>query len=226
MGKGLFLTGTGTEVGKTFVTALIIKKLREAGKRAGYFKAAASGSQRTKDGVIVSADAAYVSRVSGLHGTLSEMVPYVYENEYSPHLAAQAEGNPLELSVVCSRYAAIAGQYDYVTMEGSGGIVCPLRYDSQVILLEDVIKKLGLGVLIVADAGLGTLNAVTLTVSYLYGREIPVKGVILNRYKGGVIEADNRKMVTRLTGVPVLAAVPEGAGSLDMDVAGLEGLYG
>lgn len=71
----------------------------------------------------------------------------------------------------------------YVTVEGSGGIVCPIRWDErQKILLEDVIKALGLATLVVAGVGLGTINATVLTVEYLRVRGIEVKGVVLNQF--------------------------------------------
>ncbi|HZK18041.1 MAG TPA: dethiobiotin synthase, partial [Clostridia bacterium] len=126
MGKGLFVTATGTDVGKTFVTALIVKKLRDTGHCAGYYKAALSGATRTKDG-FSPGDAEYVRQIAGLNKKAREMVSYVYENAYSPHLAAQIEGNPVDMSVIKSAYKRLASVYDYVTVEGSGGIMCPLR---------------------------------------------------------------------------------------------------
>ena len=76
MGKGLFITGTNTDVGKTYVTALIVKKLRENNRNAGYFKAAASGNVRTEKGLIPG-DAEYVDRVAQIGGDVGEMVPYI-----------------------------------------------------------------------------------------------------------------------------------------------------
>jgi len=225
MGKGLFVTGTNTDIGKTYVTALMVKKLRDNKRNAGYFKAAVSGNVRTEQGLIPG-DAEYVDRIAGIGGDLEEMVPYVYENAYSPHLAAQIEGNPVELPVVCERYQAVSEKYEYVTVEGSGGIICPIRYDEQVIMLEDIVKALGLGVLIVAEAGLGTINSVFLTVSYLKNQGIPVKGIILNHFhEGNLIEEDNRKMVERFTGMPVVAVVHDGDTELEIEAEKLEELY-
>lgn len=226
MGKGLFITGTNTDVGKTYVTALIVKKLRENNRNAGYFKAAASGNVRTEKGLIPG-DAEYVDRVAQIGGDVGEMVPYIYENAYSPHLAAQIEGNPVEMSVIRQRYNAIAQKYDYVTMEGSGGIICPIRYDGKKIMLDHIVKELGLGTLVIAEAGLGTINAVYLTVHYMKSQQIKVKGIIVNHFHDGdIIEQDNRKMIEILTGVPVVAVVHDGDKDLDMDVERLEAFYG
>lgn len=226
MGKSLFITATGTDMGKTFVTALIVKKLREAGYNAGYYKAVLSGAQETRQGLLPG-DADYVNRVAGIGERTENMVSYVYKNAVSPHLAARLEGNPAELSKISADYAYISSQYEYVTVEGSGGIVCPIRYDhSQHIFLTDIIKILNLGVVIVADAGLGTINAVVLTAEYLKQKSIPIKGIILNHYhQGNVPEDDNRKMITAITGVPVIALVKDDDISLDIDVQSLAALY-
>ena len=88
MSKKLFVTGTGTDVGKTFVTGLIIKKLRENGVLAAYYKAAMSGNDRREDQSLIPGDALYVQRISGIEQPLDEMCPYIYENAVSPHLAS------------------------------------------------------------------------------------------------------------------------------------------
>ena len=129
MSKNLFITGTGTDVGKTYVTGLVIKKLAESGARAAYYKAAMSGNERRPDGTLIPGDALAVKEVSGISQPLEEMCPYIYENAYSPHLAARIEGGPVELSVVRDGFLKVSEKYDYVTVEGSGGILCPIRYD-------------------------------------------------------------------------------------------------
>jgi dethiobiotin synthetase len=226
MTKGLFVTATGTDVGKTFVTALIVKKLRAAGYNAGYYKAALSGVEKTEAGFLAG-DAGYVTRSAGMEEDPGKFVSYVYENAVSPHLAAQLEGNPVEMRVVKAAYAQATAEYDYVTMEGSGGIVCPIRYDSGAhILLEDIIKELKLSTILVADAGLGTINAVVLTIAYMKQRNIAVKGIIFNHFHAGnVMEWDNKKMVEALTGVPVIAFVKENDTEISMDADVLAALY-
>lgn len=226
-GKGLFITATGTDVGKTYVTALIVKKLREAGHSAGYYKAALSGVEKTAEG-FRTGDAGYVAAVAGIAEAESgNSVSYVYAKAVSPHLAAQLEGNPVKMAVVMAAYRQALARYDYVTMEGSGGIVCPLRYDDDAqLLLEDVITALGLGALVVADAGLGTINATVLTIDYMKRHGIPVKGIILNRYDAAdAMKRDNKKMVEILTRVPVIACVKEHDEAIRIDAAVLAGLY-
>ncbi len=225
MSKGLFVTGTGTEVGKTYITALLLKKLHESGFRCAFFKAAMIGNDRAPDGGLIPGDARHVREVSGISQPLETMCPFVYEMAVSPHLAARLEGDPLELETVKAGFDRLTTRYDYIIAEGSGGIVCPLRYDEKKIFLEDVISALKMPCLIVADAGLGTINSVVLTVEYMKARGLTVKGILFNHFHpGNVMEEDNKIMCEALTGVPVLASVEENATDLDLDAGFLAAL--
>jgi dethiobiotin synthetase len=219
--KGLFVTATGTDMGKTYITALLVRALRQAGLNAGYYKAALSGAE-----TIAESDAGYVNRTAGIGQPQDTLLSYLYQNAVSPHLAARLEGNPPELEKIQADFCAVCARYDYVTVEGSGGIVCPLRWDEQEhLLLEQVIALLGLGTVVVADAGLGTINAVVLTVEYLRARNISVRGVILNRWAGGTMQQDNAEMIEQLTQAPVIARVAPGDTDLRMLGDSLTWLY-
>ena len=226
MSKGIFITATGTDIGKTFVTGLIVKKLRDAGLNAGYYKAALSGAELQPDGTWLPGDAAYVAKISGMTEKPEELVSYIYKTAVSPHLAALREGNPVELDKVKADFAAAQAKYDYVTMEGSGGIICPIRWDEQHLLLEDLIKATNLGTLVISNAALGSINACVLTVFYLQQKGIPVRGIILNNYDSNdFMQSDNKKMMEAITGVPVIAQVKPNDTELDIDVEVLKGLY-
>lgn len=226
MSKNIFVVGTGTDVGKTYVTALMIKKLRESGRYAGYYKAAMSGNTRREDGTLIPGDAVYVKNISGIDQPLEQMCPYVYEHAVSPHLASRLEGNPVRLQNVEKGFREVCRQYDYVTMEGSGGILCPICFDEEKLWLEDVISRLGLSCLLVADAGLGTINNVVLTTAYMRTRGIPVKGIIFNRFHAGtVMEEDNVRMCEYATGLKTIACVEEGAEALSVTGEWLASLY-
>lgn len=226
MSKNIFITGTGTDVGKTFVTGLILKKLKESGRSAAYYKAAMSGNERRTDGSLIPGDALYVKNISGIAQPLDTMCPYIYESAVSPHLASRLEGNPVQMDTVQAGFNAVCAEYDYVTMEGSGGILCPICFDEKKIQLKDVIKKLNLSCLIVADAGLGTINSVVLTAEYMRARQIPVKGILFNHFHpGDVMEEDNLRMCEYLTGLKVLACVRDGDTDLDIDAELLASLY-
>lgn len=226
MSKNLFITGTGTDIGKTYVTGLMIKKLQESGLKAAYYKAAMSGNDRREDGSLIPGDAVRVKNMSEISQPPEEMCPYVYENAYSPHLASRLEGNPVQPEVVKAGFEKVAAEYDYVTMEGSGGILCPICFDEQKIMLEDVITMLDLSCLLIADAGLGTINQVVLTWFYMKARNIPVKGIIFNHFhRGDIMEEDNLRMCEYMTGLKVLACVADGDTQLNMELSELTALY-
>ncbi|NJE33747.1 dethiobiotin synthase [Megasphaera sp. SW808] len=226
MSKSLFITGTGTDVGKTYVTGLIVKKLREGGASAAYYKAAMSGNDRRADGTLIPGDALQVKRMSGIEQPLEEMCPYIYETAVSPHLAAKLEGKPLEMECVLKHFDYVCGKYEHITAEGSGGILCPLRFDEQQIQQEDFIKARSLSCLMIADAGLGTINAVGLTAEYMKAHKIPVRGIIFNRYDpGNPLHEDNRLMCEAMTGLHIIACVKDGDTDLDMPFELLEGFY-
>ncbi len=225
MSKGLFITATGTDIGKTYVTGLLVKKLRDAGLNAGYYKAALSGAEETSADLLPG-DADFVARTANLPERPEQLVSYIYSTAVSPHLAAQLEGNPVEISKIKADFQQALARYDYLTMEGSGGIICPIRWDEQKLMLEDIIKELGLGTLVIANAALGSINACVLTTFYLQQKNIPVRGIILNNFAADdTMQQDNKKMIEALSGVPVIGCVPHGAAELDIDVELLQSLY-
>lgn len=226
MSKALFVTGTGTDTGKTYVTGLIVKKLQEAQKNPAYYKAAMSGNDRRPDGTLIPGDALAVQTMSGIDQSLTSMCPYVYEHAYSPHLASRLEGNPVVMDIVKHGFANVTADYDYVTVEGSGGILCPICFDEARIQLEDVVKELHLSSILIADAGLGTINSVVLTAKYMKTHGLPLKGIIFNHYHpGDVMEDDNIFMCEHMTGLPTLAKVQDGDTELDMNIDALCALY-
>ena len=225
MGKALFVTGTGTDIGKTYVTGLIVKCLRDAGFAAGYYKAALSGAEVAADGTLLPGDALHVAHVAGLNAA-DVTVSYVYRDAVSPHLAAQIEHRPMDFAKVAEDYRRAKERTDYLTVEGSGGIICPLRWDDdEHVVLDDLAVRLGLAALVVADAGLGTINAAVLTAEHLRARGIPLRGFIFNNWQGGLMQEDNVRMVEEITGARVLARVPHGAAELPMRADALAALY-
>ena len=227
MGKTLFITGTGTDVGKTYVTALIVKKLRDAGLSAGYYKAALSGAVPDDTGSLQAGDALYVNRIAKIGERQENLVSYVYKEAVSPHLAAKINRQPIDFDRVENDFTRAKETYDYLTMEGSGGIICPLRWDDTMHMgLDGLVKRLNLGVFIVADAGLGTINNTVLTIEHLNARHIPIRGIIFNHYiPGDIMQDDNARMIAEMTGVAILAFVKDGDSSLDIDADVLKHLY-
>lgn len=226
MSRAVFITGTGTDIGKTYIAGLIVKKLAASGARAAYYKAAMSGNSRRPDGSLIPGDALFVRKTARIAQPLADMCPYVYENAYSPHLASRIEGRPVKMEVVKKGFYRLAAEYDFITMEGSGGILCPICFDEAKIQLEDIIRELRLACLLTADAGLGTINSVVLTAEYMKARGLPVKGIIFNQYHpSNIMEDDNIRMCEYLTGLPTLAKVSPGDTELNIDTDILKSFY-
>ena len=226
---GYFVTATGTDVGKTFITALLVKKWRDSGIDAGYYKAALSGAE-LRNGQWIAGDADYVKRIAGLPDTQDELVSYIYKEAVSPHLAARKEGNPVELSKVEADFNATCARHKFVFVEGSGGIICPIRDDvdssgnpapnGKTLFLEDIMKTVNLPLLIVTTAALGSINACVLTVEYAKSRGLDIRGIIVNRYgesKNLEMEDDNIRMMQKLTGLEILAKVKPGDSDLGVE---------
>ena len=225
MSRALFVTATGTDAGKTYVTALIVKRLREAGINAGYYKAALSGAEE-RGGKLVPGDVYFVARAGGMTEPPESLVSYVYKNPLSPHLAAQIEGNPPELDTIKRDCTRALKKYDYLCVEGCGGIVCPIRWDERKIMLEDIIKACGLSVIIVSPSGLGSINSAVLTVEHARATGIEVRGITMNGYdETQLMHRDNKYMIEALTGVQVATCVKRGDRELDIPVEELCGLF-
>ena len=204
--RGVFITGTGTDIGKTYVTALLTKYLKEQGIDVAYYKAAISGAN-----TIPESDAGYVKKIAGLEQSDESMVSYLFSEAVSPHLAAKINKRPIELDKIVADYQAVRDSHQFTVVEGSGGIVCPIRYDEEKILLPDIVKALRLSVIIVADAGLGTIHNVVTTAAYIKNLGLEIEGVLLNNYIGDLMQKDNYYMIEELTGLKVIATVaPKG----------------
>ena len=226
MSKCLFIAGTATDVGKTFISALVIKCLRDAGLNAGYYKAAASGVELDENGKLVGGDPIYVNDFAGIGESTENLVSYVYAQPVSPHLAARINDRPIEFTVVEHDFNRAKSKYDYLVVEGSGGVMCPLRWDSEShFMLLDMVRAFNLPILLVADAGLGTINSTVLTVDYLRRNEFNINAIILNHFSEEIMEVDNLKMIEEMTNLPVVAKVQLGDNKLDIDVDKLTKLF-
>ncbi len=217
MAKGIFITATGTDVGKTYISALIVKSMRETGLNCGYYKPALSGAEVASDGKIIPGDAAYVLKTAGINEDPENFVSYIYKPAVSPHLASEMENNPIKLEKIKSDFERIKKEFDYLLVEGAGGIVCPFNIEEG-ILLPDVIKALNLDTLLVADAGLGTINSTVLTAEYAKYHGINIKGIILNKFdENSLMQSDNKIQIEKLTGIKVVAEVKENDTSINLD---------
>jgi len=183
MVRGLFITGTDTEVGKTYVAALLAAELAAAGCRVGVYKPAASGctvasgNSPLPPGTLVSDDAVALWEAAGRPGELDRVCPQRFAAPLAPHLAAQAEGKAFDVDLLRTGLDYWAARSDFVLVEGAGGLLCPLGGRE---MMADLAADLGFPLLIVARNALGTINHTLLTVEAAERRRLPIAGIILN----------------------------------------------
>lgn len=226
MSRCLFIAGTATDVGKTFISALVVKCLRDSGLNAGYYKAAASGVELDDAGKLIGGDPIYVNDFAGIGEETENLVSYVYAQPVSPHLAARINNRPIEFSVVEHDFNRAKAKYDYLVIEGSGGVICPLRWDNgSHFMLLDMVRALNLPILLVADAGLGTINSTVLTVDYLRRNDFKINALILNHFSEQTMEMDNLEMIEEMTELPVIAKVKFGDNRLEVNLDILKNLF-
>ena len=217
MSKNIFITATGTDIGKTYVSALIIKKMREAGFNCGYYKPVLSGVVE-KDGKLIESDCNYVINTAKIPIEADDCVTYWWKEAVSPHLASVRAGQKIDIERIKRDFNNKQNKYEYLLTEGAGGITCPLRLeDGEKYLMRDLIKELGSGTIIVADGGLGTINSILLTVEYARKYDIKIEGIILNNFdSNSFMHQDNLKQVEYLTGIKVISTVSKNQNDIDL----------
>jgi len=219
--RGLFVTGTDTEVGKTIIAGAIALHLRRAGKAVEVFKPVATGCRRSRS-ALLSADAEFLAACADSKRTLSEISPLCYSAAVAPNVAARREGKTVDLDAIFDAYKHLSAEHaGAVIVEGIGGLLCPISDEFWVIHLA---KMMRLPVVLVVRAGLGTINHTLLTLHAAGSAGLNVVGVVINRYpiEAAAIEAQgpnqraadlatltNPDQIAHLGRVPVLAIVPD-----------------
>lgn|SRR5574341_360454 len=210
MRKGIFITGTDTGVGKTYVACGIAAALRSCGVDVGVMKPAESGC-RMKNGGLVPADSLRLMKAADVEDSLSLVNPYRFRKPLAPAIAAELEGRDVNKERIMKAFAALSRRHDFMLVEGAGGIMVPLSKNA---LFLDLAGSLRLPVLIVARPGLGTINHTLLTVEALRSRGVPIAGIVMNHStetKPGLPEKTNPAVVERLSGVGITAVIPYGS---------------
>jgi dethiobiotin synthetase len=206
--RGVFVTGTDTDVGKTVIAAGLTAALRRRGLKAVYFKPMQSGCPEEGDRLIPT-DAVFARELAGLTEPLELLTPITLRLPLAPGVAAVREGVAVDLGRIAGVIQELSSRYDFFVVEGAGGLYVPLVcYD---FLILNLIHWLKLPLLVVARAGLGTINHTCLTVTAARQNGIEVNGIILNRASDtpGLAEQTNPEVIEAITGRPVLAKVPE-----------------
>lgn len=210
MTRGLIITGTDTDVGKTIASAAVALYLKAQGRPLCPMKPVQSGALKTEGGWVAT-DLRFVTERLGRSPSaaqLSLMQPFCYALAASPHLAARAEGHAPSVGAIATAAAQLSEQTGGIQLEGAGGLFVPLN---ETELMIDLFERLKLPVLLIAHAGLGTINHTMLSAEALAARGIPLVGVILNHTRPPEgpqeILSDNPAYL-KARGLPVLGSLP------------------
>jgi dethiobiotin synthetase len=216
---GLFITGTDTEVGKTYVATHIAKDLVAAGHRVGVYKPVAS--ECVSDGrQLVSEDAVALWEAAGHPLTLEAVCPQRFQAPLAPHLAARNEGRELDTELMRSGISVWADECDIVIVEGAGGLMSPISDDEY---FADVAYDLGYPTIVVAPNTIGVINQSlsALITAACFRDGIPIAGVILNdarMFDGDVSMETNREQISSRSVSPVLTRLRYEADEFDEQV--------
>lgn len=205
--KGLFITGTGTEVGKTVVSCGIARLLANNGVKVGVMKPVASGCETKKSGQkikLISLDALLLRKASRCELPIEMINPICFKNPLAPYSASRLEHKKVSMKKIVSAFKQIVMQNSFVIVEGVGGVRVPLTNRFEV---ADLILKLQLPTIVVASAKLGTLNSTLLTLDYLKRKKIQVSGIVLNFFDGRNIVDRANLDYFRENKIPILAAL-------------------
>ncbi len=204
--RGFFITGTDTGVGKTAVTAAILRLLRARGVNAATMKPVQTGAVLC-DGMWMAPDLALHHAGAGFRPPVEHirlMQPYCYEPACSPHLAGRMAGTYPELARIEANARQLLHLYDILLLEGAGGIYAPLTETETTL---DLMRRLAMPVILVARRGLGTINHTLLSLDVLRRAGLSVAGVIFNETENvpvDFIRADNPRAIEAFGKVPIL----------------------
>ncbi len=204
--NGIFITGTDTGVGKTLVTGGIAAALKARGIDVGIMKPVESGCTES-GGRIAGQDALFLKEMAGSRDEMELINPYALSEPLTPALAAERSGVEISTERIKSAYETLSRRHQFMLVEGAGGMLSPLWKDLPVAGLAG---ELGLPLVIVARAGLGTINHTLLALYYARTERIPVVGIIMNQTlpDQGLAESLNPDAIRRWGQIPMLGVIP------------------
>ncbi len=192
--RSVLITATDTGVGKTFISYNLVYALKEKGIRVGYLKPVETDVKE------VPADGSLLASLTGQ--SLEEAVPVRYKLPLSPYAGILEEGKDFSLDALKEYYEKLLEKYEFLVIEGAGGVAVPIKRDYDYAKLA---KDWGLKTILVARAGLGTINHSFLSWYYMKSMDVEPFVIIMNGFEGkDISERTNPKIVEELTGVKVI----------------------
>lgn len=206
MGKGIFITGTDTAVGKTLIAGGMAGVWVKSGKRIGVMKPVESGCVRSENG-LQPPDALFLKEMSASTDDLDLINPYRFEHPLAPSIAAELEGVEIDLKKIESIYRQLEHTHDLMLVEGAGGLLAPVY---KTFTVADLIKLLDIPLVVVAKNSLGTINHTLLTVEYARNNGLTVLGIIINNLISSPDSSSetNPQIIKELSGLTLLGVIP------------------
>jgi len=206
---GLFITGTDTGVGKTLIACGVAWLLRRRRINVGVMKPFATGNQVYSQN-FKSQDTELLAAEANVEDMDDDLNPVFFPIAASPLMASIITNNRISLKSVLSAYRRIRRKYEFVVVEGIGGIMVPLTNS---YLLADFVKLIGLQLIVVSRPNLGSINHTLLTVTACKKYGLDIVGIIINRMpsKPDIVESMTPQFIRKLTGIPIIAIIPEQA---------------
>ena len=211
--RGIFITGTDTGVGKTVIAAGIAGMLKESGINAGVMKPIQSGAIKKKNRLI-SPDAEFLIKASGVQDKRDLITPFSARATLAPNIAFGLENKKININRIFDCFNLLSKKHDFMIVEGIGGISVPILDNYLVI---DLIKDLGLPIIIVSRSNLGTINHTLLSVNLAKDKGIKILGIVINNYpnKPGICEKTNPEIISKISRVPIIGIMPQ-IGNVDV----------
>jgi dethiobiotin synthetase len=209
-GKGVFITGTDTDAGKTIAAAAVLVSMRASGIDAVPMKPVQTGGVM-QGGTMQSPDLTFCLRMAELRPDpeeLHDMVPFIYEPACSPHLAAAKTGRRISLDRILEAFRSLLRRHERVVVEGAGGVLAPISANQTMI---DLMAMLGLPVILAARPGLGAINHTLLSIREIERSGLTLHGIIFcetTRAGWGEIEENNVETIVRMGKARVLGRIP------------------
>jgi dethiobiotin synthetase len=206
MGRGVFITGTDTGVGKTFFACGLAGLLKASGYKVGVMKPAETGCDQV-DGKLVPQDAMALKAASGCELLVEQICPYPFREPLAPSVAAEREGLGIDIDRLMAVYAEISASHDITLVEGAGGLMVPLLPS---YTYADFARVLKLPIIVVAANKLGMINHLLLTLEHASCKELHVLGYVLNQIENppSLAAETNREALLSLTGVTCFGELP------------------
>ncbi len=201
--KSLFVTGTDTDVGKTYITAGLAVTFRKMGIDVGVMKPFAAGTAQKKG--YKSEDIVILSRAAKACDPEKLVNPQFFRIPASPYTAWKNLKTKPKISTILSSFKKLSKLHDVLLVEGMGGIMTPILKDYYV---TNLIKEMKIPTVIVTRSKIGTVNHTIMTVKMCEKYKIPVKGIIINNFDDGYPLPELKRDLQNLTGIKVLGSIP------------------